>query len=260
MTQQKIKELKQSLNSEFKLIHELCLYVLSASQRQDLIRSTLSALHAYLSWIPLGYIFESPLLETLLKFFPVPAYRNLTLQCLTEVAALNFGDFYNVQYVKMYTIFIGQLQTILPPSTNIPEAYSSGSGEEQDIDRGDGLLLVSISPRGFQRRRLGETVSISSRGYRQRRWSLTVSISPRGYRQRRWGETVSISPKGFRQRRWGETVGDGVIRFREDLHREHARRRFRFRRITAMAIESPTSSKQEEEVENENTEHEFPFL
>ncbi|CAF1697640.1 unnamed protein product [Brassica napus] len=110
MTQQKIKELKQSLNSEFKLIHDLCLYGLSASQRQDLIRSTLSALHAYLSWIPLGYIFESPLLETLLKFFHVPAYRNLTLQCLTEVAALNFGDFYNVQYVKMYTIFIGQLQ------------------------------------------------------------------------------------------------------------------------------------------------------
>jgi len=49
-------------------------------------------------------------LETLLKFFPVPAYRNLTIQCLTEVAALNFGDFYNVQYVKMYTIFIGQLR------------------------------------------------------------------------------------------------------------------------------------------------------
>lgn len=86
-----------------------------------------------------------------------------------QVAALNFGDFYNVQYVNMYTIFIGQLrvnylspcviffffflsfglllaclgflpdglylfsylQTILPPTTNIPEAYSSGSGEEQ---------------------------------------------------------------------------------------------------------------------------------
>lgn len=47
--------------SEFQLIHELCLYVLSASQRQELIRATLSALHAYLSWIPLGYIFESPL-------------------------------------------------------------------------------------------------------------------------------------------------------------------------------------------------------
>ncbi|KAL0304547.1 UNVERIFIED_CONTAM: protein EXPORTIN 1A [Sesamum radiatum] len=131
MTQQKIKELKQSLNSEFQLIHELCLYVLSASQRAELIRATLATLHAFLSWIPLGYIFESPLLETLLKFFPVPAYRNLTLQCLTEVAALSFGDFYNMQYVKMYTIFMVQLQNILPPTTNFVEAYANGTTEEQ---------------------------------------------------------------------------------------------------------------------------------
>nr|GLL38826.1 protein EXPORTIN 1A isoform X2 [Ipomoea trifida] len=118
--------------SEFQLIHELCLYVLSASQRTELIRATLATLHAFLSWIPLGYIFESPLLETLLKFFPLPAYRNLTLQCLTEVAALNFGDFYNVQYVKMYTIFMAQLQNILPPNTNIPEAYAHGNNDEQE--------------------------------------------------------------------------------------------------------------------------------
>ncbi|KVI07543.1 Armadillo-like helical, partial [Cynara cardunculus var. scolymus] len=131
MTQQKIKELKQSLNSEFQLIHELCLYVLSASQRTELIRATLATLHAFLSWIPLGYIFESPLLETLLKFFPVPSYRNLTLQCLTEVAALNFGDFYNMQYVNMYNIFMVQLQTVLPTSANIPDAYAHGSSEEQ---------------------------------------------------------------------------------------------------------------------------------
>uniref|UniRef100_A0A169W7P5 Importin N-terminal domain-containing protein n=1 Tax=Daucus carota subsp. sativus TaxID=79200 RepID=A0A169W7P5_DAUCS len=131
MTQLKIKELKQSLNSEFQLIHELCLYVLSASQRTELVRATLATLHAFLSWIPLGYIFESPLLETLLKFFPLPSYRNLTLQCLTEVAALNFGDFYNLQYVKMYSIFILQLKGILPISANIPEAYAQGSSEEQ---------------------------------------------------------------------------------------------------------------------------------
>ncbi|KAH9607356.1 hypothetical protein KSS87_020127 [Heliosperma pusillum] len=131
MTQQKIKELKQSLNSEFQLIHELCLYVLSASQRTELIRATLSTLHAFLSWIPLGYIFESPLLETLLKFFPMPAYRNLTLQCLSEVAALNFGDFYNVQYVKKYNVFMVQLQAMLPPTTNIPDAYANGSTDEQ---------------------------------------------------------------------------------------------------------------------------------
>ncbi|KAJ8771344.1 hypothetical protein K2173_026521 [Erythroxylum novogranatense] len=144
MTQQKIKELKQSLNSEFQLIHELCLYVLSASQRTELIRATLSTLHAFLSWIPLGYIFESPLLETLLKFFPMPSYRNLTLQCLTEVAALNFGDFYNVQYVKMYSVFMVQLQVILPPATNIPEAYAHGSSEEQAFIQNLALFFTSF--------------------------------------------------------------------------------------------------------------------
>ncbi|XP_027355224.1 protein EXPORTIN 1A isoform X2 [Abrus precatorius] len=144
MTQQKIKELKQSLNSEFQLIHELCLCVLSASQRTELVRATLSTLHAFLSWIPLGYIFESPLLETLLKFFPVPAYRNLTLQCLTEVAALQFGNYYDVQYVKMYTIFMVQLQSILPPTTNIPEAYAQGSSEEQAFIQNLALFFTSF--------------------------------------------------------------------------------------------------------------------
>ncbi|XP_062119750.1 protein EXPORTIN 1A [Humulus lupulus] len=144
MTQSKIKELKQSLNSEFQLIHELCLYVLSASQRTELIRATLSTLHAFLSWIPLGYIFESPLLETLLNFFPMPSYRNLTLQCLTEVAALNFGDFYNAQYVKMYTIFMKLLQTMIPLNTNIPEAYAIGSSEEQAFIQNLALFFTSF--------------------------------------------------------------------------------------------------------------------
>ncbi|CAI0561296.1 unnamed protein product [Linum tenue] len=144
MTQQKIKELKQSLNSEFQLIHELCLYVLSASQRTELIRATLSTLHAFLSWIPLGYIFESPLLETLLKYFPMPSYRNLALQCLTEVAALSFGDFYDLQYIKMYNFFMVQLQVILPPTTNIPDAYTNGSSEEQAFIQNLALFFTSF--------------------------------------------------------------------------------------------------------------------
>lgn len=144
MTQLKIKELKQSLNSEFQLIHDLCLYVLKASQRNELIRATLATLHAFLSWIPLGYIFESILLETLLNFFPLASYRNLTLQCLTEVASLQFGDFYDIQYVKMYTIFMVQLQTILPPGTNIPDAYAHGSTEEQAFIQNLALFFTSF--------------------------------------------------------------------------------------------------------------------
>ncbi|PQP95485.1 hypothetical protein Pyn_21712 [Prunus yedoensis var. nudiflora] len=124
MTQLKIKELKQSLNSEFQLIHELCLYVLSASQRAELIRATF---------------------ETLLKFFPMPSYRNLTIQCLTEVAALSFGEFYNAQYVKMYNIFMVQLQTILPSTTNIPQAYANGSSDEQAFIQNLALFLTSFN-------------------------------------------------------------------------------------------------------------------
>ena len=59
--------------------------VLNASTRATLIRATLETLHAYLSWVPLAYIFESNLVEVLLKLFPQPPYRNTALQCLTEV-------------------------------------------------------------------------------------------------------------------------------------------------------------------------------
>lgn len=85
LTQAKTKELKNSLNNQFQLIHELCLFVLQNSAKTELIKATLSALHAYLSWVPLGYIFESNIINLLLQAFPQPAFRNVALQCLTEV-------------------------------------------------------------------------------------------------------------------------------------------------------------------------------
>ena len=85
MMQAKTDDLKQSLNTEFRLIHELCLFVLNASQKPDLIRATLATLHAYLSWVPLGFILEYNIVEVLLKLFPQPHYRSVALQCLTEV-------------------------------------------------------------------------------------------------------------------------------------------------------------------------------
>jgi hypothetical protein len=51
----------------------------------DLIRATLSTLNAFLSWVPLGYIFSSNLVDVLLRLFPQPPFRNVALQCLAEV-------------------------------------------------------------------------------------------------------------------------------------------------------------------------------
>ena len=40
-------------------------------QKPALIRTTLLTLHAYLSWVPLGYIFESSLVSNL-RLCPAP--------------------------------------------------------------------------------------------------------------------------------------------------------------------------------------------
>eukprot|EP00897_Mesotaenium_endlicherianum_P006301 jgi/Mesen1/569/ME000107S10808 len=83
-------------------------------------------------------------LETLLKLFPIEPYRNLALQCLTEVAGLECGDFFNAQYVKLYTIFITQLQGMLPPTTNIPKAYANGSDDDQVFIQNLALFFTSF--------------------------------------------------------------------------------------------------------------------
>ena len=61
------------------------MFVLCNTRKPDLIRATLDTLAVYLTWVPLGYIFESNLLQILLALFPQPAFRNVALQCLTEV-------------------------------------------------------------------------------------------------------------------------------------------------------------------------------
>ncbi len=86
--QAKTRELKNTLNNEFRLIHDLCPFVLQHARKPELLRATLSALHAYLSWVPLGYIFESSLVSQLLGLFPQAPYRNIALQCLTEVGGM----------------------------------------------------------------------------------------------------------------------------------------------------------------------------
>ena len=100
--QAKTKELKNSLNTEFGQIHSLCLFVLNASKKPSLIKATLATLHAFLSWIPLGYIFESNLVEVLLTLFPQAPFRNASLQCLTEVRYSSLCRVYVPQHASPF--------------------------------------------------------------------------------------------------------------------------------------------------------------
>jgi len=89
MTLKKIQDLKSTLNSEFYGIYQLCDKVLMEAKKPSLLLSTLETLLRYLSWIPIGYIFETTLIEVLVtKFLPVVQFRNVSLKCITEIVQL----------------------------------------------------------------------------------------------------------------------------------------------------------------------------
>lgn len=76
MTATKIKLMKESLNDEFSQIFTLCEFILEASNKPSLILCTLQTLQRFLTWIPLGYIFETNLVMGLItKFLKLPQYR-----------------------------------------------------------------------------------------------------------------------------------------------------------------------------------------
>ena len=66
MTQAKIKSLKNQLGDEFSEIFKLCCEVLEEAQKTSLIRATLETLLRFLNWIPLGYIFETSIIDLLI--------------------------------------------------------------------------------------------------------------------------------------------------------------------------------------------------
>lgn len=65
MTQVKTKNLKNSMCGEFSEIFQLCSEVLQKANKPSLIKATLNTLLRFLNWIPLGYIFETGIVETL---------------------------------------------------------------------------------------------------------------------------------------------------------------------------------------------------
>ncbi|CAG8749182.1 22685_t:CDS:10 [Gigaspora margarita] len=65
MTQLKTKNLKTQMCHEFSKIFELCNEVLERAHQPSLIKATLETLLRFLNWIPLGYIFETNIIENL---------------------------------------------------------------------------------------------------------------------------------------------------------------------------------------------------
>ncbi|KAF3826742.1 hypothetical protein GH733_009267 [Mirounga leonina] len=99
--------------NEFSQIFQLCQFVMENSQNAPLVHATLETLLRFLNWIPLGYIFETKLISTLIyKFLNVPMFRNVSLKCLTEIAGVSVSQ-YEEQFVTLFTLTMMQLKQAL---------------------------------------------------------------------------------------------------------------------------------------------------
>ncbi|KAI4461656.1 exportin 1/5 [Holotrichia oblita] len=144
ITQTKAKHLKDTMCSEFSAIFHLCQFVLENSQNAPLVNATLETLLRFLNWIPLGYIFETKLINTLIfKFLPVPMFRNVTLKCLTEIAGVSVSNYDDV-FVSLFNQTMAQLEIMLPLQTDIPSAYAGGQDQEQNFIQNLALFLCTF--------------------------------------------------------------------------------------------------------------------
>ncbi|PWN41529.1 putative CRM1-nuclear export factor, exportin [Ceraceosorus guamensis] len=146
MTTTKTQNLKNQICGEFAEVFQLCTEVLEKAQRPSLIQATLETMLKFLNWIPLGYIFETNVIDQLInRFLEVPEYRNVTLKCLSEIAGLQIKtNSYDEKFVVLFNMVMTSVNRMIPPSTNFAEAYESSSNDDQELILNLALFLCNF--------------------------------------------------------------------------------------------------------------------
>ncbi|KAG7810452.1 hypothetical protein KL921_002947 [Ogataea angusta] len=144
MTQAKAKSLKTRMCDEFSEIFKLCFEVLDKASKPSLIVATLKSLLRYIPWIPLGYIFETDLLNLLsTKFLPVEEFRSITLKCLTEVSQL-IAHQYDDKFVTMFALTTENLLKIIPIDIDLKNTYKYANSADQEFLQDLAMYLVTF--------------------------------------------------------------------------------------------------------------------
>lgn len=150
MTSTKTRSLKQTMCAEFSQIFQMCQSILATADLPSLIQETLETLLRFCNWIPLGYIFETDLIETLrTRFLAAPEFRNITLQCLTEIGGLQTGGTaqsaqYQEQIVKMFTETLGTISNLIPVSLDLKKTYRLANSKDQEFIQNLALFLSNF--------------------------------------------------------------------------------------------------------------------
>mmetsp|Transcript_24882 Transcript_24882/g.80999 ORF Transcript_24882/g.80999 Transcript_24882/m.80999 type:complete len:1099 (+) Transcript_24882:98-3394(+) len=193
MTSVKAKKLKESFNADFSLIFQLCEYIMANSAKPSLLVCTFQTLLKFLNWIPLGYIFETQLVKTLVyKFLPNAAFRNDVLACLTEVGSLDIGTIYEsltgeigAAYDSHFEALFTQVATAIlrgdgraPPMVNadldMAQVWASGTDHDQTFIQNLALFFSCFFRQHLQ---IAERTAQADPTLLQAALSLIVSIS-----------------------------------------------------------------------------------
>lgn len=73
-----------------------------------------------------------------------PDFRNVTLKCLAEIAALNVGPEYDPKFVILFAMVMTSVNRMIPPSTNIAQAYANAGDAGQELVLNLALFLSNF--------------------------------------------------------------------------------------------------------------------
>lgn len=150
MTSTKTRNLKTTMCNEFSQIFQLCQEILTSANQASLVKATLETLLRFCNWIPLGYIFETPLIETLrTRFLEVPEFRNVTLQVFTEIGGLATSgpgqpNAYSEQLVKMFVEVLTTVANIVPLDMDLKSTYPHSNSRDQEFIQNMALFLCNF--------------------------------------------------------------------------------------------------------------------
>lgn len=134
LTQAKEQHLKQQFCGQFQEIFTLCITILEKCPAPAMVEATLKTLHRFLSWIPVGYVFETNITQLLSEnFLSLEMFRVITLQCLTEIASINVSNdkAYEEKLRLMFCATVREIGQLVGEGANIPAAYKNGTDSDQ---------------------------------------------------------------------------------------------------------------------------------
>ncbi|KAG1054076.1 hypothetical protein G6F43_003887 [Rhizopus delemar] len=140
----KTSNLRQSICDEFSEIFYLCVEILEKATKTSLVKVTLDTLLRFLSWIPVGYIFETDLIQLLGKFFQTPHHRNIALKCLTEIGSLPVNAEHTEKVIALFSQVMSSVNIIMPLDTDIASLYENSNDDDQEFVQDLSLFLTSF--------------------------------------------------------------------------------------------------------------------